>query len=55
MQPIPGVARLMAMIAHLRHPLGHPVALELLLRVTAVGLALGTIFGLLPAIAAAAA
>jgi hypothetical protein len=43
------------MIAHLRHPTHHPVALELLLRVTAVALALVAILGLLPAIAEAAA
>jgi hypothetical protein len=43
------------MIAHLRPQTGHPVASELLLRATAVGLVLVAILGLLPLMAGAAA
>ena len=48
------------MIAHLRHPAGspvadHPVASELLLRATAVGIVAVAILGLLPLMAGAAA
>lgn len=47
--------RLRAMIADLRHPTSHPVALELLLRAAAIALALVVILGLFPAIVEAAA
>lgn len=47
--------RLKRMIADLRHPTSHPVAVEFLLRATAVALALVVILGLLPAIVEAAA
>jgi hypothetical protein len=43
------------MIAHPRLQTHHPVASELLLRATAVGLALVAILGLLPRLAGAAA
>lgn len=43
------------MIATVRHPASHSVALELLLRATAVVVAVLAILGLLPAIAGAAA
>jgi hypothetical protein len=44
----------MPVIADLRHPTSHPVALEVLLRAAAVVLASIVILGLLPAIVEAA-
>ncbi len=45
----------MRVIGSLRHPRTHPLALELLLRATAIVLALVVILGVLPAIVEAAA
>jgi hypothetical protein len=45
----------MRMIADPRRPIGHPIARDVLLRATAIGLALVAILGLLPAIGRAAA
>jgi hypothetical protein len=46
--------RLNGVITNLIHDTSHPVALELLLRLAAVALAMVAILGLLPAIAQAA-